>query len=137
MDREELLRTIEAAHQEMADLLDRISDDRLCDQAMDGWTGKDVVSHLAWWQDHSARVIRDLREGRPPDDEADPASSIDEINERVYRDHLNDPPDQARTAFTHSFERLMTEVRTLTDVDLLDAGRWPSLEGEPLAETLL
>ena len=39
MDREELLRTITSAHRELAQLVVRISDDRLRDPAMGDWKG--------------------------------------------------------------------------------------------------
>ncbi len=77
MDREELLRTITTAHRELAQLVERISDDRLRDPAMGDWKGKDVLAHLAWWHDHSVLVIEGLRAGRQPYDGTDPANTTD------------------------------------------------------------
>ncbi|MFI5035115.1 MAG: ClbS/DfsB family four-helix bundle protein [Acidimicrobiales bacterium] len=137
MDREELLRTITTAHRELAEIVERISDVRLRDQAMDAWKGKDVLAHLAWWQDHSAQVIEALRANRPPDDETDSASTTDDINERVLREHVDDPPDVAREAFTQSFERLLAAMEPLTDDELFSADQWPWLAGQALVEMLL
>ena len=138
MDRDELLRTITTAHRELADLVERISDDRLRDPAMDDWKGKDVLAHLAWWHDHSVLVIEGLRAGRQPYDEADPANTTDGFNERVHREHLEDPPYVTRIAFKQSFERLLAKIKPITDDDdLFGADRWPWLGGEALVETLL
>ena len=137
MNKDELVRTITSAHRELAGLVERISDDRLRDRAMGNWTGKDVLAHLAWWHDHSARVIDGLRAGRPPYDRADPANSTDALNERVQREHADDPPDATRMAFGRSFERLLAAIALLSDDDLFRADRWAWLNGEPLAETLL
>ena len=137
MDKEELLRSITTAHRELAQLVERITDDRLLDTAMDDWTGKDVLAHLAWWHDHSVLVIEGLRAGRQPYDETDPANSTDAFNERVHREHLDDRPDRTRVAFTQSFDRLLAAIKPLTDNDLFDAERWPWLGNEALAETLL
>jgi hypothetical protein len=137
VDREELLRTITMAHRELAQLVERISDDRLRDPAMGDWKGKDVLAHLAWWHDHSVLVIEDLRAGSQPDDGTDPENTTDGINERVHREHLDDRPDVTRVAFNQSFERLLAAIKPLTDDDLFDADRWPGLGDEALVETLL
>ncbi len=137
MDREELLRTITTAHGKMKQLLDRISDERLQDPAMGEWTGKDVLAHLAWWHDHSLLVIESLRAARQPYDAADPANSTDSLNERAYREHLDEPPDVTRVAFDQSIERLVAAIMPLSDHDLFGADRWPWLGDEALVEMLL
>lgn len=137
MDNAELQRTIRTAHDELSTLVRRIGDDRLRDPAMDEWTGADLLAHLAWWHDHSARVIEGLGEGRRPYDRSDPANSADAFNARVHREHLDDPPEVTRVAFRQSFERLLAALEPLTDDDLFAADRWPWLEGEALVEPLL
>ena len=137
MDRAELLRTITAAHGEMAQLLDRISDERLQDPTMGDWTGKDVLAHLAWWHDHSLLVIESLRAGRQPYDTTDPANSTDSFNERAHREHSHEHSDVTRAAFDQSFERLVAAIMLLSDDDLFGADRWPWLGDEALVEMLL
>lgn len=137
MDKAELLSTITTAHDELSNLLIRISDDRLIEPAMDEWTGKDLLAHLGWWHDHSALVVEALRAGRDPYDGKDPANSTDAINERVHREHLDDPPDVARVAFQQSFERLRAALEPVSEDDLFAMDRWPWLEGEALVETIL
>ena len=137
MDRNELLRTMTTAHRELAEVVERISDDRLQDPAMGDWKGKDVLAHLAWWHEHSVLVIDSLRAGHQPYDVTDPANTTDAFNARVHREHLHDRPDVTRAAFNQSFERLLAAIKPLTDNDLFGADRWPWLGEEALAETLL
>jgi hypothetical protein len=137
MDKEELLRTITTAQSELAQLVERISDDRLLEPAMGDWNGKDILAHMAWWHDHSVDVIEGLRAGRQPYDETDTAYTTDALNERVYREHLEDPPEVTRAAFNQSFDRLLASMEPLTDSDLFGANRWPWLGGEALAEMVL
>lgn len=137
MDKAELLSTITTAHDDLSKLVRRISDDRLRDRVMDEWTGRDLLAHLAWWHDHSVLVIEGLRAGRQPYDRTDPAHTADAFNERVHREHLDDPPEVTRVAFRQSFERLLATLAPLTDDDLFAADRWPWLDGEALVETLL
>ena len=120
----------------MVEVIEQIPDQRLLEVALDHWTGKDVLAHMAWWHDHSAGVIEDLRAGRSPHDTNDPAYSTDALNDRVQREHADDPPDVARAAFGASFARLLAALEPVTDDELFAANRWPWLGGEPLAEMI-
>jgi hypothetical protein len=137
VDKRELIRTMRDAHQRMAEAIERLPDERLLEPAMDNWTGKDLLAHMAWWHDHSVLVIESLRAGRQPDDGSDPESTTDAINERTYREHLDDPPELTRRAFSESFTRLLAALEPVTDEELFAADRWPSLGGEALVETIL
>jgi hypothetical protein len=137
VDKDELLHTITTAQRELAELVSRISDDRLSDPAMDGWTGKDLLAHLASWHDHSVLVIEGLRGGRQPYDSTDPANATDAWNERVHREHLDDPAHATRDAFQRSFDRLLVALGTMTEADLFASDRWPWLDGEALVEMVL
>lgn len=133
VDRVEWLRTMTTAHEKLASLVEGISDDRLLDQAMGDWTGKDVLAHLAWWQTHSARLSDDFSAKREPDDKTHPGDTTDEINEYVFREHLDDSPEEARHAFTKSFQRLLVAIDLLSDDDLFGSNRAPWLEGGALS----
>jgi hypothetical protein len=137
LDKPELIRTMRDAHQRVADAIQRVPDQRLLDSGLDNWTGKDLLAHMAWWHDHSALVIEGLRAGRQPYDASDPANTTDAINERTRRDHLDDPPELTRRAFSESFTRLLAALEPATDDELFAADRWKWLDGEALVETIL
>jgi hypothetical protein len=137
LDKPELIRTMREAHQSMAEAIEHLPDERLLEPAMDDWTGKDLLAHMAWWHDHSVLVIEGLRAGGQPDDGSDPADTTDAINERTHREHLDDPPELTRRAFSESFTRLMAALEPVTDEELFAADRWPWLGGEALVETIL
>ncbi len=137
MDKAELIRTIREAHRQLSGSIERLPDEQLLEPAMDSWTGKDVVAHMAWWHDHSVLVIEALRAGREPHDRTDPANATDALNERIHREHLNDPPELTRRAFEESFGRLLAALEPCSDEELFAADRWPWLDGEALVETIL
>jgi hypothetical protein len=137
LDKPELIRTMQDAHQGMTEAIEHIPDERLVEPAMDNWTGKDLIAHMAWWHDHSVLVIEGLRAGRQPYDESDPANTTDAINERTHREHVDDPPELTRRAFSESFTRLLAALEPVTDEELLAADRWQWLSGEALVETIL
>lgn len=137
MDKSELILTMREGHRRVAGAIERLTDERLLEPAMDGWTRKDLVVHMAWWHDHSARVIESLRAGREPYDQNDPANATDVLNERTNREHLNDPPDLTRRAFDESFDRLLTALEPCTDEELFAVDHWPWLGDEAVAEMIL
>jgi hypothetical protein len=137
LDKPELIRTMREAHQRVAEAIEHLPDERLLELAMDNWTGKDLLAHMAWWHDHSVLVIEGLRAGREPYDTTDPANTTDAMNERTRREHVNDPPELTRRAFNESFTRLLAALEPVTDTELFEADRWPWLGGEALVETIL
>jgi hypothetical protein len=137
VDKGELLRTITVAQSDIAGLIERISNVRLLEPVMDDWTAKDVLAHLAWWQDHSARLTADFSAKRQPDDMTHPGTTTDEINEHVHRQHLNDTPEVTRDAFAQSFQRLLAALEPLTDDDLFGLDRCSWLGGGALAEMII
>ncbi len=137
MDKAELVNGMREAHRELAETIARIPDERLLEPAMDDWTGKDLLAHMSWWHDHSTMVIESLRAGREPHDRNDPAFQLDALNEQTHREHLDDPPELARREFDDSFDRLLAAIEPATDEDLFAPDRWPWLQGEALAETIL
>jgi hypothetical protein len=137
LDKPELIRTMRDAHQGMAEAIEHLPDERLLAPAMDSWTCKDLLAHMAWWHDHSVLVIEGLRAGREPYDGSDPANTTDAMNERTRRDHRDDPPQLTRRAFSESFTRLLAALEPVTDEELFAGDRWPWLGGEALVETIL
>jgi hypothetical protein len=133
----ELIRSIREAHERMAGAIEHLPDERLLEPAMDDWTGKDLIAHMAWWHDHSVLVIESLRAGREPYDDSDPANDTDAVNERTHRKHLDDPPELTRRALRESFIRLQAAVEQCSDEELFTDDRWPWLDGEALVETIL
>jgi hypothetical protein len=137
VDKVELIRTMREAHQRVSSAIEHVPDDHLREAVMAGWTGKDVLAHMAWLHDHSARVIEALRAGRQPYERADASNSTDAVNQRTLREHQSDPPQLTRRAFDESFNRLLAALEPVTEEELFANDRWPWLDGEALVETIL
>ena len=137
VDKPELIRTMREARDRIAAAIESVPDELLLGAAMDDWTGKDLLAHMAWWHDHSVGVIEALRAGRQPYDGNDPANRTDALNEHAHRAHLDDPPALTRRAFNESFIRLLAALEPVTDEELFADDRWPWLGGAALAEMIL
>ena len=137
MNKQAFLAEIRTTHEPLAAVVGTLAGDAwsqpLAD--MDGWTRKDVLAHVGWWSDHSARVITALRAGAVPY-ERDPDLGIDAQNRSILEEFRDRDPDEVRAFEAAAFERLVAAVETASDEDLFTTDRFPWLEEETLAAAI-
>ncbi len=136
MDKTELLNAIRATHApiEAAAALD---DEALQAPApgMAGWTRKDILAHIEWWNRHSADVIEGVRSGVDPYPGGDEPWDPDAWNARILAENVDRAPDDVRRGETESFARLLAAVEAATDGELFAENPHPWLDGT-VAETI-
>lgn len=104
---------------------------------------KDVIAHLRAWQQRSiARLEAALlnREPEFPDWPAglDPeADDVDQINAWIYETYREQPWSRVYRDWREGFLRFLELGEAIPEKDLLEAGRYPWLEGHPLSSILL
>jgi len=136
MDKDTLLRDIRATHApiEAAAALD---DEALLGPApgLDGWTRKDVLAHVEWWNVHSAAVVEGVRTGIDPYPGGDEPWDPDAWNARILAENRDRTPDDVRRGEAASFARLVAAVEAATDAELFGEDPHPWLDGTA-AETV-
>ncbi len=100
---------------------------------MPGWTRRDVLAHVEWWNRHSTAVLRGLRTGMDPYPDTGEPWDIDAHNARVLAESRGRPAADVRAGEAASFEELAAAVEAATDHELFDAGVQPWLEGTAVA----
>jgi len=134
MSKQIFIAEIQAAHEPLAAAAGALTDEALAEVLpdMDGWTRKDVLAHVGWWSDHSARVITALRAGGVPY-ERDPDFDIDTQNRSILEEFQDRDAGEMRAFEAAAFERLIGAVEAASEEELFTAGRFPWLEEETLA----
>lgn len=136
MDKTALLQSLHHGHEVIAELIAALSDEALDAPApgMDGWTRKDILHHIAWWHDHSARVTEALLAGREPYD----ASSwdVDAWNARTLAEGKAMTALAARNEEAQSFVRLVAAVESASSEQLFTPGHFAWMDGRVLADTV-
>ncbi len=137
MDKQTFLDEIRASHAPIAAAVAALSDDDWTTvvAGMEGWTRKDVVAHIGWWSDHSARVITALREGRMPY-ERDPDVGIDARNRSILEEYRGRDASDVRAFEAESFDRLVAAVAAASDDELFSPRRFAWLDEETLASAV-
>lgn len=134
MDKATLLRSIRASHATLTAALGRLSDDELLAPAQGEWTRKDVVAHVAYWQESSAKNIEALRAGRVrPEAER----STDDRNADALTAHRDRPAAEVRAWEAASFDRLVAMLEASDEAELVDAARYPVLGGDSIAAMVI
>jgi hypothetical protein len=108
------------------------------------WSTKDVVVHLWAWQQRSIARVEAARSDRAPEfpkwpPELDPNddSNTDKINKWIYDTHRDQPWIKVQQDWKQGFTRFLELGGGISEKDLLDSGRYPWMNGFPLAITLL
>lgn len=112
---------------------------------------KDEIAHLWAWQQRSiARLTAGINNTEPqmpawwsdtkvtrPEDSDDHEAETDRINARIYETFANRPWPEGYAAWRSGYLRLLELGDAVTEPALLDASRYPWLNGYSLADVLL
>jgi hypothetical protein len=106
---------------------------------MGDWTFKDLASHLTGWRVYSiARIEAGLRgEADAPTPWPAALTTDDEINAWIHGREHDRPLADVLAEADATFPRLRAAVAALSDDELRDPNRFPSLEGRALGEAIV
>lgn len=93
------------------------------------WSVKDVLAHIAGWQDWMARAypLR-LEHGELPADLQVSDANMDDWNRRFVEERRGHTPDQLLDDLSDGMRRLLTWAANLGATRLNDANPWPGRE---------
>lgn len=85
-----------------------------------GWAVKDHLAHLAVWQDGITALLRYQPRWPAMGLSSDfvEANPIDAINDVIFQQHKDKPPEEARALFNASCARFLAVLGELSDDDL-------------------
>jgi hypothetical protein len=109
---------IDAAWNELSDLVAKLGPDGLMARAGDGWAVKDHLAHVGAWE-HSLTGLIEGRDRLAAMGVHEPVEEeTDVVNAAVFRLHERENAEQALKYFRDSHVQLMTALGKLTDADL-------------------
>jgi len=112
-DRAALLQHYRQMREELLAAIDGLSDEQMTEPSIDGWSVKDHLAHLTWWEQ---RVIRMLG-GAPDPIDAMPGEnkSEDDINAYVFaQNHARSLAD-VRASFDASYQEMLNLIASAPD----------------------
>lgn len=147
-DKQQLLTTLREEFHRWEELLARMSEEQImapyAPQKPYNKSVRDVIAHLRAWQQTSiarleaAHLHRDPKfPGWPVDFESDSEDALDRTNAWIYETSREQPWPRVHREWREGFLRLLELGEALPEKDLMDAGRYSWLEGQPLSLVLL
>jgi hypothetical protein len=127
--REHLLREIADERGKLEALLADIPRDVMAEKKVLGeWTTKDVLSHLIAWEQMVMLWVKSGYEGKivPVPAEGYKWSELPGLNDKIYREHKDEPLANVLEKFQQSFQQTLNLLKSLPETDIFTPGlhRW-------------
>lgn len=131
MDRDELLNNIREGREELQSALDQFDKRHMADTVLaNGWSVKDVIAHIGFWENRMVNLYSILSSGDVPQETID-SLGLDDLNARVYEDNQLVPLGIVQINELEAYEKLLDIAETAPADDLFDPQRFAWTEGEP------
>lgn len=130
MDRVELLNNIRAGRDLITAAIARFPKDQLAEQALpNGWSVKDLLAHLGWWEMRVADIYGALSRGGTPR-VVIASDEVDKVNARVIEEYRQRPLDEVNAFETQAYRLIITIAETAPDTDLFNGHRFAWTAGQ-------
>lgn len=142
---DEIVAGVAAAHERFLDVIAPLTDEQLQAPVLaDGWSVKDVLAHLAFWDQRLLHAIEP--EGGPQVSRLAPpiiadipydVQWLETVNARIYALNRERELQDVLAEFAATRQRLLTIIASLSMHDVFDPDGLSAPLGEPFAPMLL
>ena len=131
MDKARVLATLEAKHAALEAALARIPAAEMLEPHFEGgWSAKDLLAHITYWERRTLGRIQATQRGEPPPPM--PSNDLDEVNAWAFAANRDRPLAEVRADFDRTFQAVLAQVQALSEEDLSEPGRFPWARRMPL-----
>lgn len=131
MDRNTLFEMIYAGRTRLESVLQKLTPDQFVDPSLPGgWSMKDLLAHLGWWEQHVQDMYRDAVAGEDPGRE-NTAEDIDHLNARIRDMYRPWDLDRVREFERGAYDALLAMIESAPDENLFDPNRFGWTNGQP------
>ena len=135
MNKDELLDAIRAARKAMVETIELIPAERRGEPGLaGGWSVKDSIVHINYWEGQLVTMLYQLRAGAVPTTVHFTDKTVDEINASWFAQGKTRSWDMAWADFNGLGGQILRRVGEFKDRELNDPTFHPKLEGIPLYE---
>jgi hypothetical protein len=140
-DKDHILATLREEFDRWEALLASLTEEQItAPQLPANWSIKDVIAHLRAWQQRSIARLEAALLNRAPEFPAWPAGldpeqqgQTHQVNAWMYETYRDQPWSSVYGDWRAGFLRFLELGAAIPEKDLLEPGRYPWLEGHPLA----
>lgn len=135
MNKDECLQKIRASRLALLAVLESVPEDRRDEAGLaGGWSVKDSLVHLTYWEGHLVTMLFQLRSGAPLSTVHFSNRSVDEINADWFTKGKVRDWEMAWSDFNGLEKQIVRRIDAFTDRELNNPRLNPKLDGKPLWE---
>jgi hypothetical protein len=129
--RREAIATLEEGHRSVSALLERLPDDRATAPGTIGggeWSAKDLLGHLASWEEHALQALEEWRRGERPwvEDAFRSSSEVDRVNARTVAAKAPWSLGEVRADADRTHRALVDAIESMTDEEWNQKAPYPT-----------
>jgi hypothetical protein len=135
MTKTKIIESIRSERGSLDTVLGRLSETQMTGPAIESdWTVKDILAHIADWEQRMVRWTEESLRGEVPERPAPGMTwdDLDRLNEQIFASNRDKPLNDVLAEFHRSFQRALTTVEALAEADLIDPKRFEWRQGDPL-----
>jgi len=135
MSKTRILESIQSGRKALQATLEGMSEAQMTEPGAESdWSVKDILVHVAVWEGMMVRWVEESLRGEVPERPAPGMTwdDLDGLNAQIYADNKDKALEEVRGDFRASHQRALKTVESMTEEDLLDAGRFEWRQGDPM-----
>lgn len=136
--KQELAARLTAARAALDAVIVRVPEARMTEVGVvEGWSVKDLLAHIVVWQARTITMVFQAERGQKPalGVASDSANDWANVNAKDYKEQQDRPLDRVLADFRGAHTQMLKRLDLWQDeAALFDKRRYPSLNGESLAE---
>ena len=131
----EMFELLESMRTELDDLEQSLTPEEKSRRgSLQGWSAKDMLAHLAFWNQHFNRQLERGFAGQPIPKSGD---YLDQVNNGVLYEHLEQPFDEALADEGAAYSNFRQIIAGISPEDMQDPQKYAFLESRSLLERAL
>jgi hypothetical protein len=137
MERSELLERIHQSRNQLETEIDRFDRHSLTEPLLpNGWSVKDVIAHVGFWERRIATLYDILKAGEIPEGGVT-LETVDELNARVYEENQLLPLGIVQVNEKDAYQAILAVAKNASDDDLFNPNRFPWTDGTPFYQFIV
>lgn len=120
---------------ELDNLVNNLTADQKSERgSIQKWSAKDMLFHLAFWENHFNKTMEKGLKGEQVPQSGD---YLNQVNDGVLFEHLDDPFDKARDEEKAAYQKSLEITQGIPADDMNDSRKYTFLNGRPLIDRSL
>jgi tetratricopeptide (TPR) repeat protein len=126
---------VKSVHQELDELIAQLTPEEKARRgSLQLWSAKDMLAHLAFWENHLDRQLASSLDGKEVPMAGD---YYNQINDGVLLEHIDQPFEEARAEEAAAYEQFFVIVKGVYPSEMIDPQKFIFLQGHSLLERII